>query len=148
MSLRKNYKTDKKAEIEGVSVIIGINDNNGQPMSITVARMSPSNKRYTKALQAATKPYEASLQMGNMDNELGRKILQRVFAETILLGWDNIPLSDVTDKDEDEGKIAEYSVENALALFELMPDAYDSWESIAQKGATFKEAVRDNAVKN
>lgn len=148
MSLRKNYKTDKKAELDGVSVVIGINEYNDKPMSIILSRISPTNKRYTKALQEATKPYEAAMQADTMDVDLGNKIFRQVFAETILLGWDNIPLSDITDNDDDNNKVAEFSVDNAMALFDLMPEAFEKWDAMARKAATFRAKAMDNAAKN
>lgn len=142
MSLRKTFKTDRTAEVEGVVVEVAVNDHNGKPITIRIARMSSSNKRYTKELNRVTKPHMAAIQNDAMDNDLARKMLQKVFVDTILLGWSNLPKSELTGVETDTEEL-EFTPENALALFEEMPDLYDDWESRAQKAAAFREQERE-----
>lgn len=147
MSLRKTFKTDKQAEVEGVDFEIAVNDHNGQPIIFRLARMSQANKRYTKALNEATKPHMAAIQNDAMDNELARKMLQKVFVDTILLGWSNLPKSDLTGDPNDTEEL-EFTKENALALFEEMPDLYNDLESRAQKASAFREKEREVSAGN
>ena len=70
MSLRKTFKTDKNAEVEGVWQDVAVNDHNGKPVRIKLARMTSTNKRYTKALNAITKPHQSAIQNDALDNEL------------------------------------------------------------------------------
>lgn len=147
MGLRKTFKTDKEAEINGVTVEVSVNDHNGQPISITIARMSQGNKRYTKELNRVTKPHMSAIQNDAMDNDLARKMLQEVFADTILLGWGNLPKSELTGNDEDT-ELLEFTRENVLALFKELPDMYDDWEARANKAAAFREKEREVAAKN
>lgn len=147
MSLRKTFKTDRNAEIEGVWVEVGINDHNGRPIRIRIARMSAANKRYTKELNRVTKPHQSAIQNDAMDNELARKMLQEVFADTILLEWDNLPKSELTGNDEDTDDL-EFTRDNILALFKELPDMYDDWEARANKAAAFREQEREVAAKN
>lgn len=147
MSLRKTFKTDKAAEVDGVWLEIGINDHNGLPIKIKLSRMSSSNKRYTKALNTATKPHQSSIQNDALDNELARKLLREVFAETVLLGWENLPKSELTGNDNDKDEL-EFTKENILAMFDEMPDLYDDWEARAQKASAFREAERVATTKN
>lgn len=142
MSLRKTFKTDRVAEVEGVEIEVAVNDHNGNPISIRIARMSSSNKRYTKELNKVTKPHMSAIQNDAFDNELARKMLQQVFVDTILLGWKNLPKSELTGDDGDTEEL-EFNRENALALFNEMPDLYDDWEGRAQKAAAFREAERE-----
>lgn len=147
MGLRKTFKTDRNAEIEGVEVEVSINDHNQKPITIRIARMSASNKRYTKELNRVTKPHQSAIQNDAMDNDLARKMLQEVFVDTILLGWDNLPKSELTGNDEDT-ELLEFNRDNALALFAELPDLYDDWESRANKAAAFREKEREEAAKN
>lgn len=147
MSLRKTFRTDRTAEIEGVEVQVAVNDHNGKPISIRIARMSTSNKRYTKELNRVTKPHMAAIQNDALDDELARKMLQKVFIDTILLGWDNLPKSELTGNDEDT-ELLDFTPENAQALFDEMPDLYNDWESRAQKAAAFREAEREVSAGN
>lgn len=147
MSLRKTFKTDKNAETEGVWLDVAVNDHNNEPIRIKISRMSSSNKRYTKALNAVTKPHQSAIQNDALDNDLARKMLQEVFADTVILGWENLPKSELTGKSEDTEPL-EFTRENVLALFNEMPDLYDDWESRAQKSAAFREAEREETAKN
>lgn len=147
MSLRKTFKTDARAEIEGVEIEVGINDHNQKPITILLSRMSTSNKRYTKELNRVTKPHQSAIQNDAMDNDLARKMLQEVFTDTILLGWGNLPKSELTGVETDT-ELLEFNRENALALFKELPDMYDDWEGRANKAAAFREADREVNAKN
>lgn len=147
MSLRKTFKTDKTAEIDGVWLEVAVNDHNGKPVRIKLARMSSSNKRYTKALNAATRPHQSAIQNDALDQELAKSLLQEVFVETVLLDWENLPKSDLTGVETDVEPLT-FNKENALALFAEMPDLYDDWESRAQKAAAFREKEREEAAGN
>jgi hypothetical protein len=89
----------------------------------------------------------AAIQNDAMDNDLARKMLQKVFVDTILLGWSNLPKSDLTGNEADT-ELLDFTPENALALFAEMPDLYDDWESRAQKAAAFREAEREVSAGN
>lgn len=147
MSLRKTFKTSKQAETDGVEVEVAVNEHNGNPITIRIARMSTTNKRYTKELDRVTKPHMAAIQNDAMDNDLARKMLQKVFIDTILLGWDNLPKSELTGNDADT-ELLEFTPENAQALFDEMPDLYDDWEGRAKKAAAFREAEKENTAGN
>lgn len=148
MSLRKTFKTDKTAETEGVWIEVGINEHNSRPQRIKISRMSKSNKRYTKELERVTRPHSSAIQNETLDNELSAKLLREVFADTILLDWDNIPKSELTGDDADAAEELAFTRENVLALFEELPDLYDDWEARAKKSAAFRETERENAAKN
>lgn len=147
MGLRKTFKTDRDAEINGVEVEVSVNDHNGKPITIRIARMSQGNKRYTKELNRVTKPHMSAIQNDAMDNDLARKMLQEVFVDTILLGWDNLPKSELTGNEADTDEL-EFTRENALALFKELPDLYDDWEARANKAAAFREKEREEEAKN
>lgn len=70
-----------------------------------------------------------------------------MFIDTILLGWDNLPKSELTGNDEDT-ELLDFTPENAQALFDEMPDLYNDWESRAQKAAAFREAEREVSAGN
>jgi len=147
MGLRKIFKTDQAAEVDGVEVDVSVNDHNGLPIKIRISRMSASNKRYTKELNRVTKPHQSAIQNDAMDNDLARKMLRDVFVDTILLGWSNLPKSELTGNDKDKEEL-EFTRENALLLFNEMPDLYDDWELRATKAAAFREKERVEAAKN
>jgi hypothetical protein len=147
MSLRKTFKTDRNAEVEGVWLEVAVNDHNGKPTRIKISRMSSSNKRYTTQLNKVTKPHQSAIQNDALDNDLAKKMLQEVFADTVILDWENLPKSDLTGNDEDSDDL-EFNRDNVLALFAELPDVYDDWEARAMKSAAFREQERDGAAKN
>jgi hypothetical protein len=147
MSLRGTFKTNKTKEVEGVDIPVGINEHNKQPITIKISRMSRSNKRYTKALEEATRIHSAAINNETLDNEIGSSILREVFADTVLLGWGNLPKSELTGNDADKDELP-YSRENALALFEELPDLYDDWEKRAKSSAAFRDAEKAKSAKN
>lgn len=147
MGLRKTFKTDRTLETEGVHIPVAINEHNNEPITIHIARMSTSNKRYTKALEIASKPHQSAIQNSALDNEIARRMLQGVFIDTILLGWGNLPKSELTGNDEDTD-LLEYTKENVEALFAELPELYDDWEARARSAAAFREAERQGAVGN
>lgn len=146
-SLRKTFKTDKNAEIKGVKVPIGINEHNNREMSITLTRMTRTNKKYAQALDEATRPHQAAIQAETINDDFALKMLQGVFADTILLGWDNIPKSELTGNDDDTDELL-FTRENVMALFEEMPDLYQDWKGRAEKAATFREVMQKGAAGN
>lgn len=147
MSLRSTFKTDKSLETDGVNVPVDINEHNGEPVTINLSRMGTANKRYTKRLEAVMQPHQAALNNDSMPNELAGKLLRQVFVDTVLNGWQNLPKSDLTGEDDDT-ELLEFNRENALALFEEMPELYEDWSKRAKAAATFREAVRDGIAKN
>lgn len=147
MSLRKTFKTDLNAETEGVWVETAVNDHNNLPIKVKLSRMSKANKRYTKKLDLVTKPHMSAIQNDAMDNGLADKMLREVFADTILLGWENLPTSELTGNDNDVDDLP-FTRENALALFEELPGLYDDWEALAKKSAIFREVEKEKAAKN
>jgi hypothetical protein len=147
MGLRNTFKTNSTKETEGVEIPVAVNDHNGKPITIRVSRMSRSNKRYTKALEEATRPHSAAIANETLDNELGAKLLQEVFVDTVLLGWSNLPKSELTGNNEDTSNLP-FTRENALKLFEEMPDLYDNWEAHAKRAANFRDSEREDNAGN
>jgi len=147
MSLRKTFKTDKQAETDGVEMEVAVNEHNGQPITIRLARMGPTNRRYTAELNRVTKPHQSAIANDAMDNDLARKMLREVFVNTILLGWNNLPKSELTGDAADTQPL-EFTPDNAHALFEELPELYNDWEARAQKAAAFREKEKEVTTGN
>lgn len=147
MGLRNNYGTDRALETDGVKIPVDTNDHNGEPILIVVSRMGRTNKRYSKALEEATRPHAASIANETLDNELGAKILREVFVDTVLLGWSNLPKSELTGDNKDTAELP-YNRENALLLFDALPDFYDVCEAHAKKASNFRAEQKKVAAKN
>lgn len=139
MSIYEMFETNKEREIGGVPMEYSPNKDGTVP-TFHVTRMSRSNKRYTKRLDAATKPHRRSIQLETMDDALAEKISMQVFVDTILLGWTNVQ--------NRKGETVPYSKEAAMKLFNELPDFYDDLQSRAQKASEFRDAVVEDEAKN
>jgi hypothetical protein len=109
--------------------------------------MGTTNKRYTKRLEEVTAPHLAAIQNETLDNELGSKILREVFVETVMLGWKNLPKSELTGVETDTDELP-YTPENAIALFDALPDFYTVCEGHAKKASNFRAKAKEKAGKN
>lgn len=147
MSLRSTFKTDKDAESNGVWIDVEINEHNNKPIRINVSRMGTANKKYTKRLEAVMQPHQSALQNDSMNNELAGRLLREVFTDTVLNGWENLPKSELTGNPKDKEELA-FVRDNVIALFEEMPEIYTDWSERAKKAASFRQAVKEDIVKN
>ena len=148
MSLRKIYKTDATKEVDGVKLEVGLNDFNGKPIEIVVSRMSRNNQKYQQAFTAKFDPHMTAIQADAMSEELAKKLTRELFVDVILHSVINLPLSDLTGDEADNDKTFEFTRENALALFDELPDLYDDWEGRAKKASNFRAQAVEKAGKN
>ena len=148
MSLRKIYGTDKAKETNGVRLEVGLNDFNNKPIFITVSRMSRNNQKYQQAFSDKFDPHMAAIQADALGEMMARKLTRELFVDEILHGVENLPLSDLTGNDADNGEVMEYNRENVLKLFEELPELYDDWEARAKKASNFRDKVRTELAGN
>lgn len=146
MSLSKQFKTDTTKEVDGVAIEFGANADGTVP-TFWISRMSKANVAYTKALDKATRPYRRAMDLGTLDNDVAERIFAEVFATTVLRGWDNVQLSDVTGEESDTG-FAPFNKENVLALFKRLPELYDDLQAQAKSAALFKTESIEAETKN
>lgn len=139
MSIYNQFATDKEKETEGVVVPYSANEDGSVP-SFKIARMGKSNKKYTKAMERATRPYRRQVELGALSEEVSEKILLGVFVDTILLGWENV-------LDRDGNKIP-YNRDNAMKVMTDLPDLYADLQAQASSAAQFREEQREAEAKN
>lgn len=139
MSLYKNYAMDADKEINGVSVEVDQNEN-GTFATFVLSRMGTTNKRYSKALEFATRPYRRQIELETMDNGLAEKIFRKVFCETVLLGWSNVYGRD--------GEEIKFTSSAAIALFEDLPLLYEELSAKAKSVGLFREETTEDEAKN
>lgn len=147
MSLRSTYTTDKTAEVEGKWFDIGVNEDDGSVMRIRLARMGKANKRYMKEVERKVSPHRDAIERETMPTGLADRIMREVFVDTVLLDWEGIRASELSGNDEDKAPL-KFNRDNALKLFEALPDMYDDWEAKARKSSSFREAQLEQDAKN
>ena len=150
MSLRKQFKTDESAEVEGFELKLdeAPNEDGSIPVFI-LSRMGNSNKGYTKALEVATRPYRRQIELGTMNNDKAEEIFKEVFVNNVLKGWRNVSAADVFNDDSAKG-FAEFSKSNALALLNQpgMRDLYTRLQEEAKEAANFRAVSLEEEAKN
>lgn len=139
MSLYKSFQTDTNLEKNGIVLEYGDNSK-GLPIGIRIARAGGSNNAYNKRLEALVKPYRRQIQTETIDNKVLEKLVLQAFAETVVLGWEN-----VEDKDENE---LEFNVENVINLFTDLPDLFKDIQEQASKAVLFREDILEVEAKN
>lgn len=139
MNLYKLFKTDENLETDGIFIEYGETDD-GKPVRIRIARAGGKNTAFTKALEKATRPHRKAIQSGSMDNATADRLYRDVFADTVVLGWENVTGPD--------GKPLEFNKENVLKLFQDLPDLFQDLREQAANAALFREAVLEEDLGN
>lgn len=146
MSLVKQFATDVQKECDGVAIQYGANEDGSIP-AFHISRASRSNTRYQKKLEFATRPYRRQIELGTLDDSVAERVFMEVFVDSVLKGWENIKLSDVTGDVTDEG-FAPFTRDNAVNLFTRLPELYDDLQAQSKSAALFKEEQMEVATKN
>ncbi len=139
MSLYKQFETDVSVEQKGVLLEYG-NNSKGQPIRIRIARAGGSNTAYLKLLEARCKPYRRVIQNESIERPMLEGILRGVYAETVVIGWENV--------EDREGNELPFSKENALKLFNDLPDLYADIVEQSTKTALFRKDLQEADAKN
>ena len=141
MSLYKQFATNTDKEIEGIEVQMTEAENEDGSIPIfVVSRMGKSNKRYSKALEAATRPYRRQIELGTMNNDKAEEIFMGVFVDTVLKGWKNV-------RDESGAELP-FNKQSATKLFKDLPEVYERLQEEAKLSANFRDAALEEEVKN
>ncbi len=139
MSLYNQFATDKQAEVDGVWVEYGANEDGTIP-AFKISRMSKANKKYTKALEKATRPHRRAIELETMNNDLAERLFMEVFVDTVLLDWKNIQGRD--------GSEIKLSKDEAMKLFVELPELYDDLQEKAKKASLFREEALEDESGN
>lgn len=139
--LFKQFKTNSVMEIEGARIEFPEAENDdGTIPTFILARTGKSNKAYSKALEAATRPYRRQIELGTLKNDVAENLFVKVFINNILKGWENV-------QDED-GKAIPFSKAAAEKLFDEMPDVYERLQFESKESANFRDAALEEEAKN
>jgi hypothetical protein len=139
MALRKQYKTDKDAEVNGIPYKCAANEDGSIP-TFHLARMGGSNKAYQKAFSAEIEQYRAAIDAGVFTDEQAEQCEMNAFCKAVLKGWENCQM--------DPGENVEFSVDNALTIFAELPDLYTELKAKAKNFNSYKVATLQAVAKN
>ena len=139
MSLYSQFKTDKNIEKDGIVLEYGMNSKK-KIIGIRIARAGGANVQYSKLLEAKIKPYRRQIQNETLDNDIADKITKEVYAQTIVLGWENV--------EDENGEELEFSVANCIKLFTDLPELWSDIQQQATRASLFRAEILENDSKN
>lgn len=139
MTLYKQFRTDEGLERTGILLEYGMTTD-GKPICIKIARAGGSNKAYERMLEAEVKPYRRLIQNETIEAAVVNRIMRRVYARTVVIGWENVQGED--------GKDIPFSPEACEKLFEDLPELFADIQVSAQKSALFRAEIREEDAKN
>ncbi|CAA2409756.1 Phage Tail assembly chaperone [Xanthomonas phage Suba] len=153
MSLSRSFLIDNNAAEKGFEFAIGEKNEDGTQPTILIARAGYNNRQYQSGIAKAYEKFALQDRAG-IDSTLEKaKARIPVIAKHIVKGWANIPLGDVTGEDGLQGRAfaegyADFSPENAIKLFERLPELFAIVEVQSHETSNFLVASREEAAKN
>lgn len=169
MGVLKQFATNRKLEIEGLPVVFDVNPDGTKP-TIYIKRVWRESPRYQAIFERVTRPYKDIIdsKTQELDEAIDAKLMQRVFAEASVSGWENMRLpngvagiglgegaeipkgcEDAQLKlDENKQYDIEYSVDACCKLFNLLPDMWRKLAGMAGDGDAYKVGELEDMTKN
>ena len=132
-SIYSAFKTDKKAENEGVWLEYG-------EFRVKVLRAGGSNKHFLKVLEQKTRPFQRAIKTETI--ELSQKVLSEVYVDAIIVGWETKIDGEwqkviVTET----GEVVPATKESITAILEALPEIFIDIQEMAGKMSLFREVV-------
>lgn len=149
MSLYSQFKTNADLEREGILLEYGT-ASNGKPIAIRIARAGGSNVMFQKRAEALVKPMRRQIQTETADDKQIQRVMRQLYAETVVLGWENVELPVVNEDGSRTGamQFVPYTVANCIKLFEDLPDLFTDLQEQAQRSALFRQTILEAEAGN
>lgn len=134
-NLHAMYGTNKKFEQEGVDFVVSEKDEKAgtEEVSFRVRRFNGSNPRVKSAMAQYYKPHARQIQSDTLSVAKGNHIAMCIFIDVCLVSWVGV-------KDA-EGKPIECNKENALKLFQELPDLFAALQEHSNNHQNYKDEV-------
>lgn len=132
-SIYDQFATNSNWEQQGITLEYG-------DARFRVARAGGSNKAFQRSLESKTRKYRRAIQTDNFPPDQANAIMREVYAETVVLGWEN-----VFDR---QGNAITFSKENCIKLFNDLPDLFQDIMDQAGKAMLFREDVNEKSSGN
>jgi hypothetical protein len=148
MGAYSKFKTDKKAEQEGIWLNYG-------DFRVKVARSGGANSTYRKELEKATQPYLRAIKTGTMDDSVAEKIHHDVFARTVVLDWNvntaekgEEPIWVAGIEHPDTEEVVPYTPEIGVEVFTIAMELFLDLREAAGNSSNFRTETDDVATGN
>lgn len=128
------FKTDKDLETgKGVELDYGA-------FSITIHRAGGQNAKFASVTMAKMAPHRRKLQSGSLDEDVGRRLMAEIYAESVIIGWKNVV--------DEAGKPLPFTKENCVKLLLDLPEFFSDIQEQAQNMANFRAEALEKEAKN
>lgn len=134
VSIYDYFKTDANMERTGIWI------DYGSAGSFLVARAGGKNQKFNQVLQRENRQNKFKIDNDLMGAEEGQQLLIQVFAETVILDWENVRGPD--------GELMACTRDNIVKLFTDLPDLFDDVRKQAMTVANFREKELEDSAKN
>lgn len=152
MDLKDLFGTDKAKEKKGTWIEIMTNDDDSV-CRVKVMRMGASNRQFLIRWAAVSKRSRGNL--SGVPTEAEVKALIEAFVDTVMVDWENVRDFRMRDKPEafptnGDGKLVfiPYSRENAIFVFNELPDMFDYVVEESKKLQNFQNQANEVEAKN
>jgi len=115
-NLDKFFKTDKKAQEDGVDFVIREVSDEHEELSFRVRHLTQTNPRVKAAFAQHYKPFARLVELGTLPPEKELEINTKIFIDICLVSWKGVEI---------DGKPAECNKENAMQLFRELPELFE-----------------------
>lgn len=159
MGLYNKMKTSPRLESEGIW--LEVDDNR-----IRLARAGGKNTKFIAAAEKVARENKRALQY--MNEEQGRKVFGKLFAELIVLDWLIVDpegtldeMGEVLGEHQGNGvtrytrgipgpnnEVKEFNVENVLVIFDDIPDLLKMIKETAEDASLFRQAILEEVRGN
>lgn len=130
-NLDKLFKTNKELEREGVEFALD------DKISFMVRRFVGSNPRVKAAMANYYKPFARQIELGTLPSEKSDELAMRLFIDVCLVSWKGV--------EGEDGKPLEFSKENALKLFQSLPELFGTLQAHANNFENYKEELGNSS---
>jgi hypothetical protein len=136
INMFSRYAIDKEKEKNGVWSEFDLG--NGKPWRFKIARLSKRNAEYLKCVEKIFKPYRRVIDY--LDKSVLLQLEMKIFIEAILKEWQNVT--------NEKGEPLELNPENAMYIFEKLPDIYETLKEDSENSKLFLEEEIKEDSKN
>lgn len=137
-------KKETSAELEKSGVWMDYGD-----YRVKIARAGGANRKYLNELQMATKPIKRALDTNSVPPERQKEIMTKVFAKTIVMGWQTFVDGEWKDGIETpDGKIGKFSPELVEQTLTALPEVLADIQKDAMDMELYLASLRDEDTKN
>lgn len=129
------FKTDKKAEAEGIRLDYG-------DFWFQIGRAGGSNTKFAKILERLTAPHRRAIENQVLPDSKAKELMAQAYAEGVVFAWGSKKHGDGRMPDA-EGNPLDFSVDNVVKVLTDLPDLFMDIQEQAGRMQLFRQQLRE-----